>query len=114
MDRSKLTTEQRQAALAERIAVFLAQGWRVEALMDFQVILVKGRPANLVFHLLLGVITFGVWLIFWPAVALDSAEHRVVLAVDEAGRIGTVSGSLPSVESPTPIALAASATPTVR
>jgi len=48
----------------ERIAVFAAQGWRVEALTDFQVILVKGRPANPVLHLLLAVITFGVWLIF--------------------------------------------------
>jgi len=83
----KLTADQRQEALAQRVAELSGEGWRVETLMDFQAILVKGHRPNHVLHLLLSVATFGVWLLFWPAVAMDGGEERVVLTVDETGAI---------------------------
>jgi hypothetical protein len=67
--------------------VFTTQGWRVETLMDFQVVLVKGHRTNHLLHLLLSVVTFGLWLAAWPAVALDGGERRIVLTVDEAGQL---------------------------
>jgi hypothetical protein len=90
LEAATATTEQRSSALAERIALFTAEGWRVETLMDSQVILVKGRPTNHILHLILSILTFGLWLAAWPAIALDGGEQRVVLSVDEAGQLRLV------------------------
>jgi hypothetical protein len=87
MSASPLSNDERKAAMAARIAHFAREGWRVETLMDFQAILVRGHPTNHVLHLLLSVVTFGLWLVYWLAVALDGGEQRVVLHVDESGHI---------------------------
>jgi len=81
------TADGRRAALARRLAGFTGAGWRVESQTDFQVVLVKGHRPNHVLHLILSIVTLGLWLIVWLIVALVSKERRMVLTVDEAGEV---------------------------
>ena len=81
------TTDQRRAALATNLQLAVKKGWRVESQTDFQANLVKGHRTNHILHLILSIVTFGLWLIVWLIVALTNKENRRVVTVDEYGRI---------------------------
>jgi hypothetical protein len=79
--------EQRKAALADRVQYFVGSGYRVESQTDFQAILVRGRRPNHLLHLILSVITVGLWALFvWLPLAIFGGEKRKVITVDEYGR----------------------------
>jgi len=82
-----VTTDARRAELARRVGGLAGAGWRVESQADFQVVLVKGHRPNHVLHLILSIVTLGLWLIVWLIVALVSKERRMVLTVNEAGEV---------------------------
>ena len=48
--------------------------------------MVTGHRPNNVLHLILSIVTLGLWLIVWLIVALAGGEKRKVLTVDEYGR----------------------------
>ena len=59
----------------------------VESQSDFYATLVRGhRPSHLL-HLILSIITLGLWLVVWVLVSLGSGEKRTMLSVDEYGNI---------------------------
>lgn len=54
---------------------------------QFLVVQPSTRP-NHVLHLLLTLVTFGLWAIVWVVLAIDSRpERRHLVSVDEAGRV---------------------------
>lgn len=71
-----------QAELSRQIAKLTYQGWRVESQTDRQVVMVRGHRPNHVLHLILSIVTFGLWLIVWLIVALTVKEKRIVLNVE--------------------------------
>lgn len=82
-----MEADQRQATLGARMAILAKDGWRVESQTDFQAVLVKGRRPNHLLHLVLSVLTLGLWLIVWAALAILGGEKRMVLSVDQAGEL---------------------------
>jgi hypothetical protein len=82
---NRKTPDERKEALARLISSQVAQGFRVESQSDFQAVLVKGKNTNHVLHLILTLITFGLWAIVWIAVAVFGGEKREILSVDEWG-----------------------------
>lgn len=58
---------------------YVRRGWRVESRTDTQVVLVRGHRPNHILHLILSIITLGVWLIVWILVAVLGGEKRKVL-----------------------------------
>lgn len=84
---SPMQPDQRKAMLAQAVGRWVASGWRVESQMDFQAVLVGGKSANHVLHLLLTVFTCGLWAIVWLIVGLSSGEKRKVITVDDYGQI---------------------------
>lgn len=54
---------------------------------DVEAVIITGKPVNHVLHLLLSVLTLGLWLLVWPFVAIGGGERRVVLRVDEQGEV---------------------------
>lgn len=78
---------QRRAALAEHVAMAVQNGWRVESQTDFQAVLVDGHRTNHLLHLILSLVTLGLWLIVWGIAAIVGGEKRRVLSVDENGRV---------------------------
>ena len=81
----KFDSEERKAILAQKIALNVSKGHRVESQSDYQAVLVQGRRPNHVLHLILTLVTLGVWVIVWILVAIFGGEDRAILAVDEYG-----------------------------
>ncbi len=80
--------EERRAALAQRIQYLVnVEGARVESQSDFQAVVVKGKPVNHILHLILTIVTFGLWAIVWLGVAIFGGESRHMVSVDEYGQV---------------------------
>lgn len=81
--------EQRKAILGQAVAQHVAVGWQVEYQADDRAVLAAASPpVNHVLHLLLTLVTCGLWAIVWFVLALSRPPaRRLTLAVDERGQI---------------------------
>ena len=86
-DQSTMPEVERRRALAQAVVRSVAEGWRVESQTNEMAVLVRGRRPNHVLHVILSVITIGIWLAVWAIVGLISGEKRRVLTVDEFGNV---------------------------
>lgn len=77
----------RRAYLAQAVANQVRQGSRVESQMDFQAVLVDGKPVNHVLHLILTLVTCFAWGIVWLILVGLGGEKRYSLSVDGYGNI---------------------------
>ena len=79
-----LTAAERKAALAE----WNKKGKRrIEFQGDFQVVIVRGQPVNHILHLLMTLVTVGLWGLVWLVLATGGGEKRARMQVDEWGII---------------------------
>ena len=65
--------------LDAQVAQYVRWGYRVESLTPTQAVVVKGRRTNHLLHLILTLVTLGVWAIVWILVAIFGGEKRKVL-----------------------------------
>jgi hypothetical protein len=79
------TDNDRKSMLARGVSAQVAQGWRVESQGDFTAVMVKGHRPNHILHVILSVLTLGIWLIPWAAIAALGGETRQMVEVDEYG-----------------------------
>jgi hypothetical protein len=79
------SADARKEILARLVVAQVAQGARVETQSDYQAVLVRGHRPNNTLHLVLTLVTAGVWGIVWIALALIGGEKRSVGSVDEWG-----------------------------
>ncbi|QYW07909.1 membrane protein [Streptomyces phage RedBear] len=84
---SEVTADQRKRNLAQAVQREVVSGFRVESQTDETAILAKGKPTNHVLHLLLTLVTLGLWVFVWIIVALSNKETRLILSVDEYGNV---------------------------
>ncbi len=82
-----IVSERRREILNTEISRHQAQRKRIESQIDFQAVLVTGKPVNHILHLLLTVFTAGLWIFVWAAVTFSGGEKRELLQVDEQGAI---------------------------
>lgn len=73
--------------LGEKVQRMTVEGWRVESQVDGRVVMVAGRRPNHVLHLLLSIVTVGLWVIPWIVVSVTGGERRRVLTVGQDGRV---------------------------
>jgi hypothetical protein len=79
--------DERRALLAQRIAVAVRGGARVESQSDYQAVVVSGHRVNHVLHFLIGLLTIGLWWIVWVALAIFGGEKRQMIQVDDWGNV---------------------------
>lgn len=79
--------EQRKATLDRTLQLKGAQGWRIETRSEFQATIAKGHRLNNTLHLILTIITIGVWGIVWILLAVLSGEQRRMITIDEYGNV---------------------------
>lgn len=77
----------RRAILDRELVAVASRGYRMESRSEFQATVVRGKPTSHILHLLLALVTLGLWLIVWALVALGPGEERFVLVVDERGHV---------------------------
>lgn len=64
-----------------------ANGWSVASRSDFQAVFAKGHRPNHILHLLLTIITAGLWGLFvWLPLSIFGGEKRKTVSVDEYGK----------------------------
>lgn len=69
-----------EKTLDQRVAGHVKYGWRVESRTETQAVLVKGHRPNHILHLILSIITVGIWIPVWICVAIISGEKRKTLS----------------------------------
>lgn len=87
------TADERRELLASAVRKHVRSGYRVESQTDFQAVVVKGRRPNHLLHLILSIITIGIWFLFvWLPLMIFGGEKRRVLTVDTSGKINRARG----------------------
>jgi hypothetical protein len=81
------TAEERKSALSQMVANVSAQGYRVESQGDFQAVIIRGKRINHAVHIILSVLTAGLWLIVYGVVAATGGEKFEITQVDEWGTV---------------------------
>ena len=76
---------QRKKMLARAVANRVREGWRIESQADHEAVIVRGQRPNHALHLILTLLTVGLWGIVWVAVSWLGGEERGVLEIDEYG-----------------------------
>jgi hypothetical protein len=85
---STKSASERKELLARSVQSHVAQGWRVEsAAGDFGAVLAKGHKPNHLMHLVITLLTLGVWLVGWLIRIGMGGEKRTMIAVDEYGNV---------------------------
>ena len=79
----------RRARLNQAVADYVRNGWRVESQGDGYAVVVFGNRPNHILHLILTLVTFGLWAIIWIIIALSSGEKRRTIQVDDFGNVIT-------------------------
>ena len=82
---TRKSPDERKEALGRAIHTQVAQGARVESQGDYQAILVNGHRTNHMLHLVLTILTLGLWIFVWLGIAAFGGEKRMSASVDEWG-----------------------------
>lgn len=84
-----VTPEERKSRLALAVRQEVAAGGRVESQTDYTAIVRFEKPVNNTLHLILTLVTFGLWAIVWLIVWIVASTSRktISLNVDEYGQV---------------------------
>jgi Na+-transporting NADH:ubiquinone oxidoreductase subunit NqrC len=74
------TITQTTTTLDAAVANGVRKGYAVESRSETQVVMVKGHPTNHILHLILSIVTAGLWLPVWALVSLTGGEKRWVVS----------------------------------
>ena len=81
------TSSERKAALDSALNLYGAKGFRIENRSDYQATISKGKETRHVLHVVLTVLTGGVWLVVYVPLWLLTGMRRRLVVVDEYGNI---------------------------
>jgi hypothetical protein len=81
------SAEERKQILAQQIQFATTRGRRVESQMDFQAVLIEGKPVNHTLHAILTFLTCLVWGVVWAVLAATGGEKRELLVIDDYGNV---------------------------
>ena len=85
---TSVSSDVRREELNEAVRHNIKKGWRVESQTDFTATIAKGKRPNHILHLILTVITGGLWGIFvWLPLSIFKHVDRRLLEVDANGRV---------------------------
>lgn len=85
--RIRKTPDERKSALDSALQLWGAKGWRTENRSDFQATVSKGKDIHHVLHIILCILTAGLWLIVYLPMWLLTGIKRRMLTVDEFGNV---------------------------
>ena len=87
MDRQELSIGERQEVLQREIAKLVAKGYQVQSSSATQAVLSKKKKIRLITHILIAVITFGVWLLVPLWQMINRKQSMITVSVDEFGTV---------------------------
>jgi len=82
-----LTPQQQSTALQSAVQSYSSKGWTPTFVGDTQASLRRGKRPNHILHLILTILTFGIWGIVWAVLAIGMRERTVTIIVDTSGQV---------------------------
>ena len=82
-----LSAAKREEIMQQRLRELTMRGYRVEAVDGARAVVVTGAPVNHILHLLLAVLTCGLWLPVWLLIVVLGGEKRRHLWIDDYGNL---------------------------
>jgi hypothetical protein len=79
------TPEERKSLLDAALHLWGARGFRIENRSDFQATVSKGKEIKHVLHIILSILTAGIWLLVYIPLWLLTGMRRRMVSVDEYG-----------------------------
>ena len=79
--------ETRVAILNAKVVDMSRAGWRVVTMHGEQAVMACGHRPNHILHLLLSIVTVGLWLPIWIIIGCTTKERQRLMVVDPYGRI---------------------------
>ena len=87
MDNQEMTMEHRRNLLQREIVKYVNQGYQVQSSTDTQVVLSKKKKIRLITHILIALLTAGIWQIVPLIQIINRKQNTIVLSVDQFGNI---------------------------
>ena len=87
MERRILSVEERQEILQREIAKLVAKGYQVQSSSATMAVLSKKKKIRLITHILIAVITFGIWLLVPLWQMINRKQNMLTVLVDEFGSV---------------------------
>lgn len=82
-----LSLEDRQAILQQQVVAHAAKGWSVLSQTQTQASLTKGKDTSHLLHLVLSVVTLGLWIPVWIVVTIAAGKKTRLVTVNEQGSV---------------------------
>lgn len=79
---------ERKSILDKQIIFYVSRGWRLDTQTDFAAVFSSGKRLNHILHLILSLVTFGIWIIFWIVMSLT---HKIVITTVLVDKFGNTS-----------------------
>jgi radical SAM superfamily enzyme len=87
LDNQEMTMEHRRNLLQREIVKYVNQGYQVQSSTDTQVVMSKKKKIKLITHILIALLTAGIWLIVPLIQIINRKQNTIVLSVDQFGNI---------------------------
>lgn len=84
---SELSLPQRQEILQREIEKWVSKGFSVESSTETRAILSKKKKIRLIIHLVIALLTAGIWLLIVLWQVINRKSQTVIISVDEQGRV---------------------------
>jgi hypothetical protein len=88
---TKKSSQEREEILARQVQSAIASGGRVQSQSSYNAVIVRGQQVNHGLHLILTLLTAGLWSIVWIIIAVSGGEKRQMIMVDDFGNVTTQS-----------------------
>jgi hypothetical protein len=87
MENLKKEPEERQDILQEEVEKWIRKGWQIQSANTYQVILTRKKKIRLITHIIISLLTVGLWLIVPLWQIINRKQHTKVLRVDVFGQV---------------------------
>ncbi len=81
------TDPEKKAILEKRIVFEVARGARLTYKGEFEAVFEIGKRPNHILHLLLSIVTVGIWLLVWLIISMGSGVQSYKISIDKFGNI---------------------------
>ncbi|MGA1836489.1 DUF2510 domain-containing protein [Herbiconiux sp. 11R-BC] len=82
---ASLSLDERQRLVQLVIANAISTGWRLESVSATSAVLLRGRRPNHALHLVLTILSVGLWGVVWAVISVATVEQRMSVQIDHQG-----------------------------
>ena len=85
--------EERREIFKKFVDEQVVRGGKIEREDEYSAVIQFGGKPNHILHLLLSLVTFGLWLIVWFFIAISSKNYRILYSIDSKGVVSESNSS---------------------